>query len=178
MKRTYTLFLICLIVSCSKKDNNSNKPVIPNKFDFNIVASRINVGIFEDINFNYTTDYTGSINPLYYFWDFGNGKTSSDANVEGIYYKTPGVYSVKLQITLSDQSVVNKTVQITVNSNSIVKITNVEITSYPQDKNCINIGGGYYRNCEAWDYYSSLIDFKFKAYYSINSNTSNTLFYE
>ncbi len=42
---------------------------------------------------------TSDFNPPLYYWDFGNGGTSTNASPGAITYLTPGTYSLKLRVT-------------------------------------------------------------------------------
>ncbi|MEZ4811547.1 MAG: PKD domain-containing protein [Allomuricauda sp.] len=101
-----SLLFILFCASCSKESSNKEPEGIA---CFEIGSANVEVGELVEVS-------NCSIDAISYEFDFGNGKTSTEAN-PSISYEFPGEYTIKLKITSPDGKI--KSTSIIVNVNPI-----------------------------------------------------------
>ncbi len=115
-------------VSATNNSNNCNNGVFKFDFDFPILISNFDapwVGCNNNISF---TNLSSSVQNTTYFWDFGDGQTSSQTNPTH-QYLTPGIYDIMLIASSPVACNLSDTIfkQIYILSNSSTNLQSVEV---------------------------------------------------
>lgn len=136
-------FIVLIAGSCEKAPKTPNDPVVkPPSTDVTPVAnfSFIENGNFAPSKFTFTETSTNAVS---YFWDFGDGTSSTLRNPTHIYSQG-GIYNVTLKVIsyTKNESVINKTIRVR-DTPSKLKINSLTLTSYPLTK---PDGGGWDSN--------------------------------
>lgn len=108
-----------LLISCSKDDFNVPPASTQAKFTWTVEVVTINDQPAFKVTF-----INQSIEALTYFWDFGNGQTSTEQNPV-VYYTEEGNYTVTLTVTSATNLYYNKLTE-TQNLRLILKIVHFE----------------------------------------------------
>jgi hypothetical protein len=99
------LFLLVIAHSC--KDDSFSVPAASTQADFAYVAE-MQEDTTAPLGLRFKVEFTNkSVNAISYFWDFGNGQTSTEENPVTYYYQS-GQYTAKLTVTGSDNLHYNK----------------------------------------------------------------------
>jgi DNA-binding beta-propeller fold protein YncE len=92
MKKVISYMLILLFAFAACKQETMDIPAASSVADFTMEVS----GTIPPVTVTVTNK---SINAKGYFWDFGNGFTSTDENPEPVTYTDPGLFNVTLEVT-------------------------------------------------------------------------------